>query len=176
MHFVNHLTRVMVTLINYDVLITNRVAINIFRTFFRFVCRTSRPVARLSFAFGSLRDTLTDTRHIFSLLSRPRVRTSPLPSRTTGLPNYIRNHITFRRIHFNCAPRGPLVYSISFATRPNRGVTIIKAANTNGAALVGLLVHFCRVSNNHVALSNISAHRVSHNRLHRRFNVILRST
>lgn len=68
-----------------------------------------------------------------------------------------------------------MLRSISLFTAPNRGVTFINAAKTKGAAVAGLVGHFCSVTSNGVECSNVGVGGVGGTSLHRSLNVILRS-
>lgn len=87
----------------------------------------------------------------------------------------LRNSIIFRGIYFDCSNGGAILSSVSLCTGPNRGVTFINSANTNGAAVAGLLGHFCRVRGKGVHCSKVGVRGVYGNSLHSSLSVILRS-
>lgn len=87
----------------------------------------------------------------------------------------LRKGIRFRRMHFKCGRSGVVVGSFSTSIGRNRGVTVINPAKTKGAAVVGLLVHFCSIGKNSVGVSKRSIQSFGEDRLHRVFKVILRS-
>ncbi len=77
-------------------------------------------------------------------------------------------------ISFNCARSGAMLRGMSICTRPNRGITFMNTANTNGAAVAGLVGHFCSVTSNGVECSNVGVGGVGGTSLHHSLNVILR--
>lgn len=77
---------------------------------------------------------------------------------------------------FHCRPSNHGVLGlISLRIRPNDAITLINPANTNGAAVVGLLSHFCSITRNSIAVSNRSIHSIALRSLHQRVNIVLRS-
>lgn len=133
--------------------------------------RCAGPFGRVSKIIARFRGTVTYTREMFALVSRrPRV---PRPRRTIRLVS-VSKGIGMRSISFSCLPNRRLVRSFGLRMGPKRHVTVIKPAKYKGAALVGLLVHFCSMGTKGVGMRSVSVHRVAEGDLHTKCKVILR--
>ncbi len=77
-------------------------------------------------------------------------------------------------ISFNCIRNGSILRSMDICTGPKRGITFMNTANTNGAAVAGLVGHFCSVTSNGVHCSNVGVGGVGGSSLEHSLNVILR--
>ncbi len=149
----------------------NGLAPNTLAMFTNFSERFSRPVGGVSRRASAVFTTLTNTRHMFRIVSSgPRT-----PSIRGTYRGRVRNRIILGSMAFNCIPRGAILGGVDLCTGPNRGVTFINSANTNGAAVAGLVGHFCSISRNRVLVSNIGVGGCSESCLERRVTIILRS-
>lgn len=169
--FIGTVVCTIITILNSVLAMGNNVSMNGLSSFLACYARCAGPFGRVSDIITRFRGTLTDTRHMFGLLSygsRPS-------SRNTGRLGTGGNAIRFGGISFSCGGGGPFVRKLGVETSDNGAVTVMKPANYNGAALVGLLVEFCSIANNRVSVSGMGVTSIAHSSLHSKFKVILRS-
>lgn len=111
------------------------------------VVNSFNPMMTLSDLSGGLGRALTDNRHILSLLRRaPLIRRVPksISARRDASRAFAKTGT--RGMAFTCgidrARASAVLSRCSLALRPKRVANVRKTDNSNGSALLGLLVHF----------------------------------
>lgn len=84
--------------------------------------------------------------------------------------------LRFGGIYFGCPTTGGCsLRGLDFGVAGNRAITIINVGNTKGAALIGLVLHFCSPGSNRVLCGNVGLGRCRLRDLHKGFTAIFRS-